>query len=307
MLKRILVAIPIIVIVALAFLIQSWVLAVFAVIVALMSQFEVVRALDENKKPVVKSISFLFAGMMAILFLFEFAIRPVFMGFMPSGFTPATVLVLFVICTMAAFVIAMFSKKHTAQSVGDTVLTMVYPQMFFVLFYALILTATYPRFVTDWVSASLAIEPYYGMLILLLLIFLPAMFSDTFAYFFGMALGKRKLCPAISPKKTVVGCVAGIAGGVVAALIIWLVFDNMIYINGHYLSAMAPLASYMIAGAVLAGVSQLGDLSASYLKRALNIKDFGKLLPGHGGVVDRMDSIIFCIPVVFLLSMMGII
>ena len=67
------------------------------------------------------------------------------------------------------------------------------------------------------------------------------------------------------------------------------------------------LVNYAVAGGILAAISQLGDLSASFLKRSLGIKDFGKLLPGHGGVLDRIDSVLFCIPVVYLLMTMTII
>lgn len=307
MLKRILVAIPIVIIVALALFVQGWVLAIFAVALALLAQFEIVRAMDGNGKPVVRTVSFLFAGILAVLFLLAFGSRQAYGQFTQSYFTPGAVLTLFVILTMATFVAAMFSKRHTAQSVSNTLLTLVYPQMIMVLFYALILTVGYPSYVHDWFNVANSYDgPYVGQLIMLLMVFLPAMFSDTFAYFFGMALGKRKLCPQISPKKTVAGCVAGIIGGVIAALLIWLVFDNMVYLSGHYIE-MGAFVNYAVAGGILAAISQLGDLSASFLKRSLGIKDFGKLLPGHGGVLDRIDSVLFCIPVVYLLMTMTII
>ncbi|MEA5002065.1 MAG: phosphatidate cytidylyltransferase [Christensenella sp.] len=292
MLKRILVAIPIIIIVALALFVQSWVLAIFAVILACMSQFEVVRAMDGNGKPVVKWVSYLFAGLLAVDFAARFVLY-YYWGWAVAYDMSRDVVVLFVIMVMLTFAASMFSEKHTAQSISNTILTLVYPQLFFVLFYMLILSVP-------------AHGAYFRTLVLLLMVFLPAMFTDTFAYFFGMAFGKRKLCPSISPKKTVAGCVAGLAGGVVAAFLIWLVFSQWVYVDGSHVE-MAPLVSYIVAGAILAVIAQIGDLSASFLKRAFTIKDFGKLLPGHGGVVDRVDSIMFCIPVVYLLSIMSVI
>ena len=134
------------------------------------------------------------------------------------------------------------------------------------------------------------------MLVVFLMVLVPAMFSDTFAYFIGMAFGKRKLCPQISPKKTVAGSVGGVVGGLVGALLI-----SMLFWGGK------NLAGFMAAGAALGAISQLGDLSASFIKRSLNIKDFGKILPGHGGIVDRMDSILFCIPAVFILTIAGLV
>ncbi len=289
--KRILVAVPIVIVVALAVFLQGWVLAVFAAALACACQFEIVRAMDANGKPVVKWVSYLFAGIAAVLFLLSVQAEQAGYNSL-RWLTPEVVIALFAAMTMAAFIAAMLSKRHEAKSVINTGFTMIYPQLFMILFYWIILNSG------GGVTQS---DSYWRTLILLLMIFLPAMFSDTAAYFIGKTFGKTKLCPAISPKKTVAGSVAGVFGGVLAALLIFLVFDNMILINGHFVE-MAPVANYIAAGAVLAVVSQFGDLAASYLKRALSIKDFGKLLPGHGGIVDRMDSILFCIPAVYMMT-----
>ncbi|MDL2237246.1 phosphatidate cytidylyltransferase [Christensenellaceae bacterium OttesenSCG-928-K19] len=296
MLKRILVAIPIVVLVALAVFIQSWVLAIFVVILGVMCQYEVVRALDGNGKPVVKAVSYAFAIILAWLFLCsnhfvsDLGLEPLL--------TVQWVMMLFIACVMATFIAAMFTKRHTAESILNTILTLVYPQLIFALFYLMLLDAH----VNLHVYSNLRdMAVYYNIMLLLFLVFLPAMFSDTFAYFFGMAFGKKKLCPSISPKKTVVGCVAGIVGGVLAGVLIWLVFENMLTISGQKV-LVGSLPNFIIKGGVLAAISQFGDLSASYLKRMVGIKDFGKLLPGHGGVVDRMDSILFCIPTLYILN-----
>ena len=187
----------------------------------------------------------------------------------------------FVVLIMLVFIVSMFSKRHTADSVANTIFTFVYPQLFLALFYLLILGN---------------IGDYCRMFVVFLMVLVPAMFSDTFAYFIGMAFGKRKLCPQISPKKTVAGSVGGVVGGLVGALLI-----SMLFWGGK------NLAGFMAAGAALGAISQLGDLSASFIKRSLNIKDFGKILPGHGGIVDRMDSILFCIPAVFILTIAGLV
>lgn len=280
MLKRILVAIPIVVLVALAIFLQGWVLAIFVVALACMCQFEIVRAMDGNGKSVIKTVSYVFTILMALLFLLSFAST---MDGGSMGMDAMFVVMLLVLFVLACFVMVVLSKKHNIESVLNTLFTMAYPQLFFVLLYTLII----------WQQSYMGMgDAYKAMLVLLLMLFLPAMFTDTFAYFFGMAFGKKKLCPEISPKKTVVGSVAGIVGGVVAAVVIWAIFSRTPQI----------LAVYMLAGGLLAAVAQFGDLSASLMKRALGVKDFGKLLPGHGGVVDRMDSILFCIPVLFVLK-----
>ncbi|HBU11360.1 MAG TPA: phosphatidate cytidylyltransferase, partial [Clostridiales bacterium] len=86
-----------------------------------------------------------------------------------------------------------------------------------------------------------------------------------------------------------------------AGALVWVVFENMTT-PGGYRIAIGGLVNYLFKGGVLAVISQFGDLAASYLKRMLNIKDFGRLLPGHGGIVDRMDSILFCIPTLYILN-----
>ena len=123
------------------------------------------------------------------------------------------------------------------------------------------------------------------------LIFIGAWATDTFAYFTGRYLGKVKLLPAISPNKTVEGAVGGIVG-CVAATVLYGVFINR-FIGG------IELYHFAVLGILNGCISQLGDWAASAIKRYVKIKDYGKLMPGHGGVLDRFDSILFVAPVVY--------
>lgn len=119
-------------------------------------------------------------------------------------------------------------------------------------------------------------------------IFLFAFVTDTCAYFAGKAFGKTKLIPSVSPKKTVEGSLGGVIGCVIA--------------SGVYANWAHPQYLYVVLIASIAGsgVSQFGDLFASVFKRKLGIKDYGNLIPGHGGMLDRMDSIIFTTPFTYL-------
>ncbi len=297
--KRIIVAIPIVVVLLLAILIQGWVLAIFAAAIALLCQYEVVRAMDSNGMPVIKTASFLYAILLAALFLL--GVPNGQQIFTPVYLTTTTVFVLLVIFVLVAFIASVLSKKHDATSAVNTIFSYIYPQFFFTLFYLLIIQTAQPAPVSESIAGGLT-DGYLNMLVVLLMVFIPAVFSDTFAYFFGRAFGKRKLCPDISPKKTVAGSVAGVVFGVVAGVAIWAVFDNTVYWSGHFYT-VAPLVNFAVMGGVLAVISQFGDLAASMLKRKLNIKDFGNLLPGHGGVVDRLDSVMFCIPVVYVFKL----
>jgi len=112
--------------------------------------------------------------------------------------------------------------------------------------------------------------------------------ADTTAYFVGRAIGRRKLAPSISPGKTVEGTLGGLAGGFAAA-----VLAN--YLLGIRLEAalIVPLALLLPIAAVL------GDLAESILKRGMRVKDAGHVIPGHGGFLDRLDSLLFTVPVVY--------
>ncbi len=117
--------------------------------------------------------------------------------------------------------------------------------------------------------------------------------SDIFAYFVGVFLGKHKLCPKISPKKTIEGAVGGIVGTALCFVLYGVVLSTFLAYDVSYLQLI-------ILGVIAAAISQLGDLTASVIKRQYGIKDYGNLMPGHGGIMDRCDSLIFVAPVVYL-------
>lgn len=115
------------------------------------------------------------------------------------------------------------------------------------------------------------------------LIFVAAWATDIFAYFAGVFLGKHKLIPDVSPKKTIEGAIGGIIGNMACFAIYGALFLELQTAQYIFLMVMAPVASM---------ISQIGDLLMSLVKRRFSIKDFGKILPGHGGILDRFDSII---------------
>ena len=117
---------------------------------------------------------------------------------------------------------------------------------------------------------------------------------DAGAMFVGMLLGKHPFAPVLSPKKTVEGSVGGLIVGVGITLLYGLVFHFITDVEVNYYF----LAVYGILGGV---ITEVGDLAFSYVKRNRKIKDFGHILPGHGGVLDRFDSVIFCAPLIELL------
>lgn len=162
---------------------------------------------------------------------------------------------------------------------------------------------TYPRFAAGQVMAA-----YFGILyvagmlsfifltrnlpegkFIVWLIFLCSWGCDTCAYCVGMLIGKHKMAPVLSPKKSVEGAAGGVAG---AALL-----------GAAYGAAtQGPMAEYAVICAAGALISMVGDLAASAIKRNQGIKDYGKLIPGHGGILDRFDSVIFTAPVIYYLA-----
>lgn len=126
------------------------------------------------------------------------------------------------------------------------------------------------------------------------MIFISSWISDTFAYLVGVMIGKHKLAPILSPKKSIEGAVGGIVGAALVGALFGVYLNNMLGMT-HFAILLA------IVGAVGSVISQVGDLAASAIKRNHEIKDYGKLIPGHGGIMDRFDSVIFTAPITYFL------
>lgn len=130
------------------------------------------------------------------------------------------------------------------------------------------------------------------MNLLVWLVIITAFGTDICAYFAGVTMGKHKLCPKISPKKTWEGAIGGILGSVILSGIFGLIF------------AKALLPHCLIIGFIASIISMFGDLTASIFKRKMGIKDYGNLIPGHGGILDRFDSVLFTGPVIYFYVML---
>jgi len=176
-------------------------------------------------------------------------------------------------------------KDATLESVGLTMLSVFYPT-------GLIL----PLVAVNLMSFEAS-----------LLVFAVSPLCDTMAYFVGSALRGKKLCPAISPNKTISGAIGGIAGGAIGGVAVYF-FSNWLYSAGVLAGTAftvgalwADVIIFIVAGALFAALTELGDLAESVIKRKLGIKDMGKLFPGHGGMMDRIDGLSFVSPVAALI------
>ena len=143
------------------------------------------------------------------------------------------------------------------------------------------------------------IRRWYGGFYIVWLVFISSWISDTCAYLVGRTFGRHKLAPVLSPKKSIEGSVGGILG---AALVGFLY--GWILQKTNTLAIPNQALSFALIGGVGSVLSQLGDLAASGIKRDHDIKDYGKLIPGHGGIMDRFDSVIVTAPLIYFLGLL---
>ncbi len=174
--------------------------------------------------------------------------------------------------------------------------------LFFAVTAAIVyMIVVYPSFTVTDLAATVFTSLYAGWLLThligirhlsdgfhyVLLVLACTWSTDTFAYFVGINIGKRKLAPVVSPNKSVEGSLGGVAGSIIAAVIAGILGSRM------------PLIHYVIIGVLIGVVGQVGDLAESALKRMAGVKDSGRIIPGHGGVLDRFDSLYLTAPAVY--------
>lgn len=263
--QRILSAIVVIAIAAVLLYLQGWFLAGGVLILSLISQYEMMRSFQHAGIRTVKPILYAFALLTLPVYYFY-------------GLSAVFVLQMFAVALIFAAAI-LFGKSFNFDSISASIFSIYYPQMFYVFFYMIVFVKN-PEGVWDQELARL----------ILLVAIVCAAATDTAAYFVGTFCGKTKLCPEISPKKTVEGSLGGLVGGIVGVQIVALLFDN----------GRVHLIEYLIFAFPLSVLAQIGDLAASLIKRKLGVKDYGTLIPGHGGIMDRLDSILFILPIVYL-------
>lgn len=139
-----------------------------------------------------------------------------------------------------------------------------------------------------------ASSPEHGVFLLVMGL-CGAWIADSGAYFTGVAIGKHKLCPEISPKKTIEGLIGGIVSTAAVFAAAFFVYNRFITDNPLELNTVGYIL-VAVLGMVCAVIGTVGDLSASMVKRQIGFKDYGKIMPGHGGLMDRFDSVLFVLP-----------
>lgn len=249
-------------------------LAAVLTVLSIIAYYELCKALGVMPDNKVNSLT-----VVGILFI---AVYYASLYYLKNFETMFIVIMFFIIATMFFYVVNY--PKYDSKMVISSLFAYIYGA---VLMSFVLLVRMY--------SNELDIEKYNIGVFFVWSIIIAAWGSDTCAYFVGVLIGKHKIFPKLSPKKTVEGCLGGVVGSTIGFLIYGYVLMRFGIIHSEVLVLFGIMGSF---GSV---VAQIGDLAASAIKRNNNIKDYGNIIPGHGGIMDRFDSVIFVSPFVYIL------
>ena len=241
----------------------------FTYFICIMGTFEVARAVKNKSFKCTFGLSIICAVLLTPTFLLA-------NHFLGLGQVFSLVLVALFVLAIAIFALI---KKTNFSTFTYSVLPILYPSIFLLFM----------------LSANHLLNGLGFLALLSAFVISPA--SDTFAYLVGSRVGGKKLCPKLSPKKTWSGAIGGTIGGIVSSLILYFIFKPEI-------AFFSPVLLFIVLGFIGSIITVFGDLFESFIKRKVGIKDMGKIMPGHGGVMDRIDGTVFLIIftyVVFLL------
>lgn len=278
------------------------IIEVFILLWILLAAYEMAHSFKRSGYKVRKSPLIIFT-------LLTYPLMKITKKFLEDKVNVETVLIIMlVVCVFLSMVEYTFSRDEELRfkDFMSTVFILVYPLFMLHLIFILM-------------------QKYNYIFIIVTCVTIP-IFSDAFAYYFGATMGKKKLCPRVSPKKTVAGAIGALIGGLGISVLLYLffiLFGNITMRNKYagfsFVGTLSPFIPsdtkgfewknaliFMLMGTLITVISQIGDLVASKIKRLIGIKDYGHIFPGHGGVMDRLDSIISsCIALTIFLTILG--
>ena len=254
---------------------------VLVYVFSLIGTFEMLRALKEKTTKAERLIVYGF-GVVCI------PVSVLMKYFLDWGTTAVSVCV--TALTIALLSLLVFRHDETSlESIGLSFLAAVYPTIFLSMLV-----------VANHAQAPNGLEVFgFDSRLLVLFIFLLVPAVDSFAYLFGKFLRKffpQKLAPVLSPNKTIIGCIGGMIGGLVIATAIYFVYNAL---AGSFEQMYIWLPVYLLIGFVTSLATVFGDLVESCIKRKLHVKDMGDIMPGHGGILDRLDSTLYATVAVY--------
>ena len=277
MIKRVTTAILLILVMGLGIWLQGWPLRIILLTAMLVSLSEMYRAFRKIGYDPVRWVGYVYCVLAVLAQAYYASLTDVrlFRSISPAMFA-----------LVVALLLGMTNIIVKGKVAFDSMMATLFPLLSPGLFFSLIITL---QDLDTRLASTLA----------LVLTFFIASVNDTFALFIGLKFGKHRLSPEISPKKSIEGSIAGLVSSVIFAMLVpWIAFR----LAGVMPSVAADLAAshyppiwtFGLLGLVASDLSQIGDLVASLVKRHCGIKDFGTIFPGHGGMLDRMDGILFC-------------
>ena len=280
MLKRVITAIAAIcVLIPCLILSDTIIFPIACGIVALIALFEITGCIGIRKKWILSSITFLYGAFISAIVTYYF-MNVKSSPFAYSIFSSEKIAVMIIASTFA-YVFLTFA--FTMLSLGEIKFSQAAELIVWTIYIML-----------GFMSIVLLRRQSAGVYIYGL-VFIGAWMTDTGAYFIGVLFGKHKLIPKVSPKKTIEGAFGGVLGCIAGFALYGFIIQSIYKVNVNYVAIV-------ILAAAISVVSQFGDLVASYIKRERNIKDFGFIFPGHGGVLDRFDSIIAVAPTIYFIT-----
>lgn len=248
---------------------------------AFIGTYEILRALKDKTTKAERVIVYSFVGVCIPV--------TVFMKYVLWGVTALGVCVMALIIVLLCLLV--FQHDETSlESIGLSLLSALYPTGFL----SLLVIANHAGAPAEYLQ-HMAFDS--RLLILFVFLLVPAV--DSFAYLFGKFLKKffpQKLAPVFSPNKTIIGCIGGLIGGILAALVIYFLYNWWL---GSFEQMGLWLTIYLLIGFVTSIATMLGDLVESCIKRKLHVKDMGDIMPGHGGILDRLDSTLYATVAVY--------
>lgn len=276
MIKRTITGLILAVVLILLLLLGDWYFALGVGILGFIGTYELLMMFS-SKEPILKKLCLTVPLWSAATIIF--------------GFLDNTMVLPMLVIGVIVFLIGMILNKHiTANACVMMIFSYLYGGF---LFYSMVIL----RNINMWILA---------------IVFITVMLTDVGGYIFGYLFGKHKLCPTISPKKTiegaVLGTIFGLCCGTGAYFIVTRLLEETVFLTFNDMHLVIEILCVVGITLLLSVTGQLGDLVASKLKRAYDIKDFGKIFPGHGGVLDRFDSTLIAGALMFVICyMIGVI
>jgi len=252
---------------------------IFVLVLAVLSTIEVMRLIKQRfAKP--------YEILILVALFLSFSAYFILNRFIETmDFAALAFVVIILLAAGLAFVLVKISKVRSAQHAITTAFVLIYPVAIFIF----MLGINY-------------LNPLHIRSAAILLLFLIAPLTDTFAFLTGSIFKGPKLAPTISPKKTISGAAGGLAGGILAGLLVWGMTVSGVFeiFSLRRIAVNLDVFHFIMIGLLGSIFTQAGDLMASSLKRKLDAKDFSNLLPGHGGIMDRIDGMILSAMAIFI-------